>query len=368
MAQSGVLACGGCLNLRGDVLRELTHIDLFSGIGGFALAARWAGIKTVQFVEIDPFCRRVLQKNFPEVPIHDDIKTFTNAKCSRFNGQTIPIQSRESQQEGSLPTGCNQRPFLLTGGFPCQPFSCAGKRRGKEDDRYLWEEMLRVIKEFQPTWIIGENVNGIRSMEFKDGISELEGDSPFQEDGNGDYTNVLDGICDSLEAIGYEVQPLIIPACAVNAPHRRDRVWIVANSTATGTGEQTRTVGDEGRQTHENWGEGIRQGHGQTCTSGVTSADCHAPDTGDQGLQGGKETGNLGINGEESRNELVGGFITTQWEQDWYSVALRTCVRGVDARLPRGIHRTDRLKSLGNSVVPQIPYLIMKAILETYHD
>jgi len=329
------------INPCGFILRHLT--------GGFALAARWAGIQTVQFVEIDKFCQQVLRKNFPGVPIHDDIKTFTNAKCSRFNGQTIPIQSRESQQEGSLPTGCNQRPFLLTGGFPCQPFSCAGKRRGKEDDRYLWEEMLRVIKEFQPTWIIGENVNGIRSMEFKDGISELEGDSPFQEDGNGDYTNVLDGICDSLEAIGYEVQPLIIPACAVGAPHRRDRIWIVGNS--------------RGR-----WERGIQpESSIYGCAEmQIGRPDCHAPDTGNEGLQRSEKTRNTSTDGEESRNELVGRCAG--WQEPWLEVATRLC--RVDDGVSEELHkletsdRVGRLKALGNAVVPQIPYLIMKAILE----
>lgn len=336
--------------------------------GGFALAARWAGIKTVQFVEIDPFCQKVLKKNFPGVPIHDDIKTFTYTEHNgspSTNGEGTAVESQKQNGEDSireLARGSslqNGRHFLLTGGFPCQPFSCAGKRRGKEDDRYLWEEMLRVIKEFKPTWIIGENVNGIRSMEFQDGVSELEGDTVVQEDGNGDYTNVLDGICDSLEAIGYEVQPVIIPACAVNAPHRRDRVWIVGYSKSS----SKREIGS------------VCKRESSDTTRGVES-DCHAPDTSNQGLQGGEETRNTSVDRNESRNELLGGCPS--WEEPWLEVAQRFCK--LDAGLPSGLvgylgiteehlkhrdeHRVQKLKALGNAVVPQIPYLIMKAILE----
>jgi DNA (cytosine-5)-methyltransferase 1 len=425
-----------------------THIDLFSGIGGFALAARWAGIKTVQFVEIDKFCQKVLQKNFPGVPIHDDIKTFTYANW-RGRITTIPTSGsierniRESESKSDRWKKENfsyDHPFLLTGGFPCQPFSCAGKRRGKEDDRYLWEEMLRVIKEFKPTWIIGENVNGIRSMEFQDGVSDLEGDTVIQEDGNGDYTNVLDGICDSLEAIGYEVQPIIIPACAVNAPHRRDRVWIVANrrcehgERAEVNGELNRPLpceknapllkrpnSDDGKGINSytsgagysgtTWEgsarkEGQPDGHPTECVCdapdstqreddgrdgrivdapeecgecGDTSAiigdqfttdsceQCDAPDSSSQRLQGREEAGNLGINREESRNELPGRCAC--WQEPWPEVAQRFCQ--LDDGLSSGLvrparnrNRVQKLKALGNSIVPQVAYQIMKAIME----
>jgi len=152
-------------------------LDLFSGIGGFSIAGQWAGFETVHFVEKDKFCQKVLKKNFPTIPIHTDIKTFNY--FDKVN--------------------------LLTGGFPCQGFSIAGKRKGIKDDRYLWPEMLRIIKECKPNWIIAENVSGIVAME-------------------------LDNILDDLETEGYESESFIIPACAANAPHRRDRLWIVANS------------------------------------------------------------------------------------------------------------------------------------------
>jgi len=166
-------------------VNERTHLDLFSGIGGFALAAKWNGFRTVGFCDNEPYAQAVLKKHWPDVPIHDDIR----------------------KVRGELYAGIT----LLTGGFPCQPFSVAGKQRGKTDDRYLWPEMLRVIREAGPTWIVGENVAGIVNM-------------------------ALDQVHADLEAEGYEVESIIIPACAVDAPHRRDRVWIVANSTSLRNG------------------------------------------------------------------------------------------------------------------------------------
>ena len=152
-------------------------LDLFSGIGGFSLAAKWAGYTTVAFCEIDPYCQKVLKKNFPEIPIFSDIKKL---KRSDINGSID----------------------IITGGFPCQPFSVAGRKKGTEDDRDLWPQMFRVIKEFKPTWVIGENVAHFVNMAFQ-------------------RTKI------DLESEGYEVQPFIIPACSLGAPHRRDRVWIV---------------------------------------------------------------------------------------------------------------------------------------------
>ncbi len=164
-------------------MNELTHLDLFSGIGGFALAAKWNGYRTVAFCDNEPYAQAVLKKHWPDVPCHQDIR----------------------EVRGELYAGVT----LLTGGFPCQPFSVAGKQRGKDDNRYLWPEMLRVIREAKPTWIIGENVAGIVNL-------------------------ALDQVCTDLEAEGYEVEPIIIPACAVDAPHRRDRVWIVGYAKSNG--------------------------------------------------------------------------------------------------------------------------------------
>ena len=170
----------------------MTHLDLFSGIGGIALAARRAGFDTRLFCEIDPYCARVLGKHWPGVPLHDDIRTLTKEV---LEGHGIgPVT-------------------LLTGGFPCQPFSTHGKRRGKKDDRFLWPEMLRVVRECRPAWVVGENVAG-------------------------HITLGLDQVLADLEDEGYECRAFLFPAAAVDAPHRRDRCFVVARDSARGVRPQ----------------------------------------------------------------------------------------------------------------------------------
>lgn len=191
-----------------------THIDLFSGIGGFALAARWAGFRTIAFCERDKYCQRVLKKHWPEVSIFGDItklcrRTFD---CERREDDEVWCPRCDADFGGCECIGADEftdrfpPPYhLLTGGFPCQPFSVAGKQRGKEDDRYLWPEMLRVISETNPSWVIGENV------------TELDGLG-------------LDRCIDGLESLGYEVAPpLEIPAFAAGAYHQRFRIWLIAH-------------------------------------------------------------------------------------------------------------------------------------------
>ena len=188
----------------------MIHLDVFSGICGFALAVEevWPGSEHI-FCEIDPFCQALIKKRFEGSVIYGDVRTLTNTK----SGQ--PGQSSEQKRREDIGgSSCD----LLTGGFPCQPFSQAGKRRGTSDNRYLWPEMLRVIREFHPTWIIAENVRGLLTIE--QGV-------------------VFEQVCLDLEGEGYEVQPFIIPAVAVNAPHRRDRVWFVAHSRH-GNGQRTK--------------------------------------------------------------------------------------------------------------------------------
>ena len=161
-----------------------THLDLFSGIGGFALAASWAGFETRAFCEIDPFCVKVIGKNFANVPVFGDISTVT------------------ADSVAACGIG---RPDLATFGFPCQPFSVIGKRAGTDDDRYLWPETLRVVDELRPRWVVAENVAGV--------------------------LDVADSICiPDLESLGYEVWAAVIPAVAVGAPHLRERVWIIAHT------------------------------------------------------------------------------------------------------------------------------------------
>ena len=174
-------------------MSELTHLSLFSGIGGLDIAGEWAGFRTVGQCEWADYPHAVLQKHWPDVPKWRDIRTFTKEGFRERTGlDTVTV---------------------VSGGFPCQPFSTAGKRRGKEDDRYLWPEMCRVISEIQPTWVVGENVAGLISMDLDTVLSDLEG-------------------------IGYACQTLVIPACAVDAPHRRDRCAILAYSQSQRRGEK----------------------------------------------------------------------------------------------------------------------------------
>lgn len=162
----------------------MTHMGLFEGIGGFSLAAEMAGWNTPVMVEWNTYCQAVLKKNFPDATIFSDIRNFDGRP---YAGQID----------------------IITGGFPCQPFSSAGKRAGTDDDRYLWPEMLRVIREVAPAWVVGENVAGLISM---------------------DGGRVFAGILADMENAGYSTEVYLIPAIGVGAPHRRDRVWIVAHS------------------------------------------------------------------------------------------------------------------------------------------
>ena len=312
----------------------MEHIDLFSGIGGFALAALWAGFKTEVFCEKDKFCQQVLKKHWPKVPIIEDIGDFDGTK---WKGATI-----------------------LTGGFPCQPFSIAGKRRGKEDDRYLWPEMLRVISEAKPTWVLGENVAGIIHLALDQVLADLEGE-------------------------GYETATFIIPACAINAPHRRDRVWIIAHS------ECKRPISGE----HSNWSrpkERVSQGQNSHASNSKCVGWQERPgkgiqpkkqiterqDTGDSNTKGiASNTSSKGLEREMwSFQQGDRRRFTTQnrgqfkvWDKDWIEVATQLC--GVDDGFPaeldgfklsKSAHRRERLKALGNAIVPQIAMIIMQKI------
>ncbi len=260
---------------------KIKHIDLFSGIGGFALAAdRVFGEVEHIFCDNEPFAQEVLKKHWPNSKLYGDIRTLTNTNDAGFQEE-----GAEQQTAG----GTRNTPFLLTGGFPCQPFSQAGRRKGTEDDRYLWPEMLRVIREFNPTWVIAENVRGLLTQ------------------GGG---VVFEQVCTDLESAGYEVQPIVIPAVAVNAPHRRDRVWFVAHRNTDGDG---------------------RIGWAQKEYTAETR--------------------------ESALDDIKG---RREWDKHWHEVATAFC--RVDDGVPRRLDRTPRLKALGNAIVPQVAEEIMRAI------
>lgn len=283
-----------------------THIDLFSGIGGFAIAARWTGFRTVAFCECEPYAQRVLRKHWPDVPIHADVRTFPG---ERYAGAT-----------------------LLTGGFPCQPFSLAGKRAGSGDDRFLWPAMVAVVEAVRPAWIIGENVPGIVSME-------------------------LDRCAADLEAQGYAVWPVIVPACAVGAFHRRDRVWIVAHREKPGMEgpNATRPARADGRASE--WGcdvadtaqrEDDRRNGRCLEETPRQGASVHAAV--DAGRQDVPDTG---------RGRGQGPWRVERGEPDaaWWEPEPNV------GRVATGIPaRVDRLRGLGNAIVPQVAAELMRMI------
>lgn len=189
----------------------MNHASLFSGIGGAEVAASMMGWQNLFHCEIQEFPRKVLQYWFPNSESYEDI---TKTDFTKWHGKVD----------------------VLTGGFPCQPFSLAGRRKGADDNRYLWPQMLRAIRQIHPTWVVGENVNGIKTMVESCQVTQM-GRTDYLFEENYLYREesrfTLDKICADLEAEGYSVQPIVIPACAIGAPHRRDRVWIVARKIPT---------------------------------------------------------------------------------------------------------------------------------------
>lgn len=182
----------------------LTHYGLFSGIGGFELAAKWAGFETIGMCERDEYCRQVLKRHFPGVMIKEDVNDI------------------DGSETGGAPV------TLITAGVPCQAASIAGKRRGKNDDRWLWPAALRAVSALRPTWAVFENPLGIDSLDEFGGLSDLDGEA-FEAVPES-YASALDEIIGQIEALGYEVQPVALPAAAVAAPHQRMRIFIVAHA------------------------------------------------------------------------------------------------------------------------------------------
>jgi DNA (cytosine-5)-methyltransferase 1 len=297
----------------GRELQMKTHLDLFSGIGGFAIAAQACGYTTIGFCEKEKYAQQILKERFGAV-LADAAESGceTNRPCSKRNGASHEAFICRPALHPDIFTlnGADYAGVdLLTGGFPCQPFSVAGKRKGAADERALWPEMLRVIDGAKPAWLIGENVAGIVTME-------------------------LDNILSDLEGIGYAAWPLVIPACAVDARHRRDRVWIVAH-TDSGRGEQC----DKNER-------GFSKPDSEC--AGVGKDGAHANGALAQGSQ----------RAERARPERAFAGQYCQWrdEAEWFAES------GM-GRVAHGIpHRAHRLRGLGNSIVPQVAYEIIRAI------
>ena len=265
-------------------------LDLFSGIGGFSLGLEWAGMETIAMCEKDKFCRQVLAKHWPDITIHEDIR--------KLDGR---------EYKNAIDVVC--------GGFPCQPFSVAGKQLGKEDDRHLWPEMFRLVQELRPTWVIGENVAGHINMGLDEVLADLENEN-------------------------YTARTFVIPACAVDAHHRRDRVWTVAHTSSGSRRDSESIVGRQDNETKRS----------QDTNTVVRSSENVAHSNGSQCQR------NSSAIRTSSKYSDTGGPSWWKPEPDVGRVA-----NGV----PR---RSHRLKQLGNAVVPQVVEQIAKSIWNIEHE
>lgn len=326
----------------------MLHISLFSGIRGFDLAAEWMGWTNIVSCEINDFGNKVLEHYWPNAYHHRDVKTLTL--------ETINEQLWQNWRTDDV---------ILTGGFPCQPYSSAGKRKGKEDERHLWPEMLRVIREIKPSYIVGENVAGLLS--WSGGL-------------------VFDEVHFDLEAEGYEVQAVVIPAAAVNAPHGRDRVWVVARNSKSNGNAKIKQV-CEGKDTNTIGICNYDAPHSNS--DGLHTSDCgdeKQPSEGRLNAQRDIEQSNVNgdvantmRNGSSSRHRYNNGKVSKahgfeafncpgNWEN--FPTVSPVCSRndGLSHQLD-GITfskwRRESIKAAGNAVVPQVVYEIFKAIEAT---
>ena len=283
---------------------KLNHLDLFSGIGGFSLGLEaTGGFETKAFCDIEKYPRQVLQKHWPYVKQYEDIKELNYERLKADGIDSIDI---------------------ITGGYPCQPFSIAGRQKGEQDPRHLWPEYFRLVKELRPTWVIGENVSG----HIKLG---------------------LDTVIEDLESEDYAVRPFSISASSIGANHQRERIWILAHSRRS----QWPRAEQRGENENETRKENANQFERSSSTSEVDVAN-----TNDERLQ----------RQWQSRNQFTPRFNSSRESSE---EGQRTMGQGwweSEPNMGRVAHgipkRVDRLKSLGNSLVPQIPYYIGKTILE----
>lgn len=318
----------------------MIHASLFSGIGGAELAASWMGWDNIFHCEINPFGRKVLDYWFPKSKSYEDI---TKTDFKEWRGKVD----------------------VLTGGFPCQPFSQAGKRKGDTDDRYLWPQMLRAIREIRPTWVVGENVAGITSMvESGEDVEVGRVTDIFEESViyRKKQKFTIERICEDFESIGYAVQPILIPACAVGAPHRRDRVWFIARR---GEGSITNATGHGGYRIPASSSEETGRSNGEKAEQFAKRRKIRATtDTDSEGSKGKL----LGQPTKSQSDRQNSGIVQTNWHNFPTQSPICCGNDGISDRLD-GITfpkwRSESLKAYGNAWVPQVAYEIFKAISNT---
>ena len=325
----------------------MNHGSLFSGIGGFDLAAEWMGWDNIFHCEWMPFPRKVLNHYWPNSISYEDI---TKTDFTIHRG-TIDI---------------------LTGGFPCQPYSSAGKRLGKEDERHLWPHMLRAISEIKPTYVVGENVRG---------LTNWNGGVVFEE------------VCVDLESQGYEVQPILLPACSVGAPHRRDRVWFVASNSNNARDTSLQCGLNEYEQKKSVQWEHPQSKPCGSCDKRITSnsnsirqheCECNNEEQSSQrrfnALNDTSENDGPGnvtdtsIKGLERLRRSKGRYTQLyrrQIKNDWQNFPTQSPICGGDDGLPTELDgitfpkwRQESIKGYGNAIVPQVAYEIFKVIAE----
>lgn len=308
----------------------MLHISLFSGIGGFDLASQWMGWTNIVSCEINPICRKVLEFYWPQAYHHDDIKTLTYEKINQELTKRFGAEWRADD-------------IILSGGFPCQPYSMAGKRLGNQDSRHLWPEMYRTIQEIRPTYIVGENVRGLV---------------------NWDGGLVFDQVCTELEDIGYQIAPCIIPAVDINAPHKRERIFFIAYSDTTRCKNRP------------------QQHRGQSASNGerINSIGRHSlgttTDTDINGLQGRIQPERNDIQTrnrpKHSIEECLYSYEHSIQRFNWENFPIESPIcngdDGLSSRLD-GITfsrwRIEAIKAAGNAVVPPLIYKIFQAIENT---
>ncbi len=324
----------------------MRHVDLCSGIGGFALGFQWAGLSPQPhlFCDIEPWCRSILQQHWPDVPIAEDVKELAN------------------DPDRNVPD-CD----ILTAGYPCQPFSFAGERRGTEDDRHIWPYILSIVKAKRPSWCVFENVYGHVSMGLDEVLSDLEGE-------------------------GYAARPFIVPACAADAPHRRDRVWIIARNVGDTDSKLRRATKKHRRMDLDRAVLDQRQGREEADTTERSSSDVahasrlHSNGSGEHTQQSKRQEPQLRdsrgsddvaytASKRQQRSRLHGRPQHQAQNKDGQADRADNSRQEATqfwlpepavGRVANGIpRRVDRLRGLGNAIVPQIAYRIGLTIKET---